>query len=113
GLLTMGDLQPVPIWAEATRRVRERFASLDDTELRRAVVHELIDWQVSDLLINTRSQIESADVSTISDVRAAPVLAQQSAEMNQLKREFELVLAERVYRHPQVLRFRQHVQEQL
>ena len=75
GLLTLEDLDPIPLWAEATRRVRGKFTSLDRNELRRAVVHELVDWQVRDLLETTREQIAARIIETVEQVRAAPPIA--------------------------------------
>ncbi len=50
GLITLDELLIRPLWAAAADRVRGRYAALTGIELRRAVLHELIDWQVSDLL---------------------------------------------------------------
>src|SRR5204862_25943 len=47
GLLTLDELLSVPLWREAAGRVRRRYATLDEPQLKRAVLHELIDWQVS------------------------------------------------------------------
>jgi dGTPase len=113
GLLTLSELAAVPLWAEATRRVGQRFSALDQTELRRAVVHELVDWQVSDLLLTTRDRISSHPLESIEQVRSSSMLALPSSAMAELKREFETVLKNRVYRHPQVLQLREKVQQQL
>ncbi len=113
GLLTLAELDKVPMWAEATRRVRVKFSVLNSVELRRAVVHELIDWQVSDLLTTTRKQISAHQIESIEQIRNSPALAQQSSEIAELKYEFEAVLKDRVYRHPEILRLRQQVQQQL
>jgi dGTPase len=113
GLLTLEELDPIPLWAEATRRVRTKFSSLDRNELRRAVVHELVDWQVRDLLETTREQVASRGIETVEQVRSAPPIALPGSEMAELKREFEAVLKGRVYRHPQVLKVRERVQQQL
>ena len=50
GLVDLGQLLTVPLWREAADRVRRRYANLDDRQLCRAIVHELINWQVDDLL---------------------------------------------------------------
>jgi dGTPase len=113
GLLTVAELATVPMWAEATRRIRLKYTALDDNELRRAVVHELVDWQVFDLLATTREQIAASGVASAVEVRSAPPLARHSSEVSELKRQFEAVLKDRVYRHPQVLRLREQVQRQL
>ncbi|MCC7084684.1 MAG: dNTP triphosphohydrolase [Pirellulales bacterium] len=113
GLLKLADLEREPLWREAARRVRQRYSALEATELRRAVVHEMVDWQVSDLLETTRQRIVANHIETIEQVRRAAPLALPSSEMAELKRQFEVVLKDRVYRHPQVLRVRDRVQAHL
>ena len=103
GLLTFSDLQAIPLWRSATQRVRRRTAAASDDELRRAVVHELIDWQATDLLAHTQQLLESSDVSTLADVRRLPTLVQASPEMAEQKAELERFLFSRVYRHPTVM----------
>jgi dGTPase len=110
GLLTLEELQRSPLWAEATRRVGRRFTALSAADLRRAVIHELIDWQVGDLIASTRDRINSAQIDSVATVREGPPLAAPSAEMAELKRQFESVLSERVYRHPRVTAVRSEVQ---
>lgn len=113
GLLTLGDLEHVPLWAEATRRVRARFIALEVDPLRRAVIHELVDWQVGDLLTTTRARILEGNVDSVAAVRQSKTLALPSDEMASLKRELEALLTERVYRHPDVMRLRAEVQSGL
>ena len=60
GLLALDQLLAVPLWREAAERVRRRFANLDDRQLRRAIVHELIDWQVGDLLAVVEARLADA-----------------------------------------------------
>ena len=50
GLLVASQLLEVPLWREARERVAQRTPTLDERQLRRAIVHELIDWQVSDAI---------------------------------------------------------------
>src|SRR6185295_18884245 len=50
GLLSLDELLTTRLWAAAAERVRSRTVGLEAGHLRRAVLHELIDWQVGDLL---------------------------------------------------------------
>ncbi len=113
GLLSMEDLENVPMWAEAARRVRQKFAAINQRDLRRTIIHELIDWQVGDLLATTQKRLQASAIDSVSQVRAAPLVAEPSAEMAQRKRDFEAILGDRVYRHPQILAVRSQVQEGL
>lgn len=114
GLLRLEELLELPLWAEAARRVRERFGNLTDKPLKRAVLHELIDWQTGDLIGRAQQRlvdlgIDSADAAQ----HCGQVLIAVSPELAELKRELERFLYDRVYRHPQVLRLRGEAQAML
>jgi dGTPase len=102
GLLELDQLLAVPLWREAAARVRGRFGNLDDQQLRRAIVHELINWQVSDLLVAVDLALETHGVASVADVRRAPALVTPSAELAGLKQGLEQFLFKNVYRHRQV-----------
>ena len=99
GLLQLAQLLEVPLWREAAARVHRRFAELDDQQLRRAIVHELINWQVADLLAVVSKEIVGRDIQSVAQVRNAPILATPSPELAELKRGLERFLYDRVYRH--------------
>ena len=64
GLLTLDQLLELPLWREARDRV-ENHAKLKERQLRRAIVHEILDWQVSDVIEQSR---RDADANTKSKV---------------------------------------------
>jgi dGTPase len=109
-LLTLDDLLETHLWAEAARRVQRRYASLDDGELRRAVLHELIDWQAGDLIERTFERLAAGEIRSWQAVRSAAPLIQPSTELAEQKLELESFLFERVYRHPEVLSHRNEAQ---
>jgi dGTPase len=113
GLLTLDELLSVPLWAEAAARVRRRAAGLTGDHLRRAVLHELIDWQVSDLLANAQAKLVHGNILNTDDVRRTPLIIQASRDLAEQKAELETFLRERVYRHPDVVRQRHVVQQYL
>ncbi|HWB11376.1 MAG TPA: deoxyguanosinetriphosphate triphosphohydrolase [Pirellulales bacterium] len=114
GLLELDELLQLPLWAEAERRVRSRYGALADDRLKRAVLHELIDWQVSELIECTERRLAEGGIRSIDDVRHAPeILIGVGSELADLKRELETFLFQRVYCHPQVLRFRTEAQSML
>ena len=113
GLLSVGELLQVPLWREAARRVRQRFADLGPAELRRAVLHELLDWQVGDLLEQATASLGRLGIDSVAAVRRTPPLIRPSRELAELKIELEAMLRERVYRHPQVLTMRGEAQARL
>ena len=74
GLLNLEQLLEVPLWREARERVVERFDSLDERQLRRAIVHEVIDWQVSDVLEQSRERCPSDSIASVARCAAVAVI---------------------------------------
>lgn len=113
GLLTMDELAEVPLFREATSRVKARYAALDTGELKRCILHELLDWQVSDLLTCTLERLETWGIESIEQVRQAQTIVRPNDELFALKAELEKFLYARVYRHPTVVASRLVAQQQL
>ena len=113
GQLTFGELMQIGMWREAVNRVQSRYASLDDADLRRATVHELIDWQVNDLLAATAKRLGEHNLRAADDVRRTPTLVLPGTELAEQKAELEQFLHKRLYRHADLLAFRQRAQERL
>jgi dGTPase len=113
GLLRLEQLLEVPLWREAGARVARRFANLDDRQLRRAIVHELIDWQVSDIVCVVEKELREQHVDSVAAARRLGVIVRPSAELAQQKPGLERFLFEHVYRHPEVLARRRDAQQAL
>ena len=104
GLLNLEDLLAVPLWQQAAAEVRENYPALDTERFRRAVIHRLIEFLVSDLVEATREQLTNHDVNSVADVRQHPGrLVEPSSPIRTKKAELEKFLYNRVYRHPNVL----------
>lgn len=113
GLLELEQLFEVELWNEAQRRVRKTHQALDGDELKRAVLHELIEWQVSDLFRQTTGNLKSQAIDSVAAVSAAAPLVTASSTIAEQKREMEAFLYDRVYRHPRVLEMRSRAQQYL
>ncbi len=113
GLLRLSELLEVPMWREAAERVGQRFTNLNDRHLRRAIVHAVIDWQVSDVVSVTQREIAERGIRSVADVRSLPTIVHPSAELANKKLGLERFLFERVYRHPDVLAKRRQAQQAL
>jgi dGTPase len=113
GLLMLDELIEIPLWKEARRRVRQRYSAIEGAQLKRAILHELIDWQVGDLLARAQQRLTETPLANVEAVRQAPYLISASPDLEQQKIELERFLYNRVYRHPQVLALRIRVQAQL
>jgi dGTPase len=112
GWLQLDQLLDVPLWQEARGRIDPQ-AGLNQSQLRRAIVHEVIDWQVSDVIECARRDIESLGIGSVADVRAAPVVVRPSLALAQKKSRLEDFLFDKVYRHSKLLSERQAAQQAL
>lgn len=113
GLVTLEELTESALVRESMDRVRRRSQSLNPDMQRKAVVHDLIDCQVSDVLrtsggLLAASGFSSAQAARTSDIRITP-----GAELAEKKAELEDFLYQRVYRHDQLIRVRTEAQQQL
>jgi dGTPase len=123
GLLTMDELLGLPLVAEAAGRVTARHGVLEGAALRHAVLHELVDLQVADLVERTRRALEMEGIDSGARGRAAGApggprpagsrLVSHAPALAAGKRELETFLFDRVYRSPRVLAVRVPAQERL
>ncbi len=113
GFLQLGQLLEIPLWRETHERIRRQFVNLNDRQLRRAIVHEVIEREVSDVLAVTKKQIAERGIASVEDVRRSPVTVGASKELSAKKAELEQFLFETVYHHPAVLEKRQQAQRAL
>lgn len=105
GIINVADLNKVPFWTRVVEKIREAHPRLPILQFQPTAVRALIDWQVTDLLEQTRLRLRQAGIRTIADVRAAPgILVAPGEEVRSLKAELERFLHERVYRHHRVMR---------
>jgi len=111
-LLELEQLLELPLWREARERIDDH-AMLNARQLRRAIVHRAIDWQVSDVIENTKRRLAEGRIESIADVRRAESIVHPSAQLAEKKIELEQFLFDRVYRHPGVLATRRRAQEAL
>jgi dGTPase len=112
GLLTIEQLLELPLWREARDRVADH-ARLNSRQLRRAIVHEILDWQVSDVISETLRELASQNIASVADVRRATVIVRPSQALSGKKIELEEFLFDKVYRHPGVVAKRCNAQQAL
>ncbi|MDA1051578.1 MAG: HD domain-containing protein [Planctomycetota bacterium] len=113
GLLSLDELAEVPLTREMLRRVNDRFSGLSPRVLRLMLVHELIDYQVSDVLRRCGQYLATAGLQTAQQARLAPFLIGPSEPVAVQKAELERLLYDRVYRHPDIIRVREQAQSRL
>lgn len=113
GLVTLEEMAEIPLVAECLAHVRRQHTSLNPKQLRKAVVHRLIDRQVSNMLEYCggelmRREFPNAAAATESDFLIGP-----SPELAEQKAELEAFLYEHVYRHPKLIEVRSQAQDRI
>lgn len=112
-LVTLDELARCDLVREALAAIRLQHADLRDDLLRKAVVHRLIDQQVTDALNHASALLADLQQATSDEVRRLPVRIIASPDMLERKRELERFLYEQVYRHPRLIAVRSQAQERL
>ena len=122
GLVTLEELLDLPLVADAAARVRDRYGPLEGMDLRRAVLHELVDFQVAELVARSRGALESAGIDSVEKVRSAfrgsgsgsgTRLVEHAPPLATAKKQLEKFLFQRVYRSERVMAVRTAVQQKL
>lgn len=120
GLVTLDELLDLPVVAAAAARVTDRYGLLDGIDRRRAVIHELVDMQVVDLVEESRAAIKKRGIDSVAMVRS-----QKNAEGHPLrivahspritagKKDLEAFLFRKVYRSERVMDVRVAAQAKL
>ncbi|MBT8080178.1 MAG: deoxyguanosinetriphosphate triphosphohydrolase [Gammaproteobacteria bacterium] len=103
GLLTLEQLRSQQLVGEQYEVVQRRYPDLEDRRLIYEISRRMIDKLVTDLIENTRANIESLDPRSIDDVRSqvAPlvVLTDEVFEEHMSLKRF---LSKNLYRHEKV-----------
>lgn len=104
GLITIEQLNEVPLFAEHAAAVLREFPALTARRRIHETIRRMIDAQVSDLLGESAARIKHAMPERLTDIYAAPPLIAFSAAMQQENRTMKQFLRENLYRHYLVLR---------
>jgi len=113
GLVTVEEMATQTLIKEALQHARKNYAGLTDDFLRQAIVHRLIERQVTDMIYWCGKELEknsfpSAEAACQSGFAIGP-----SPELAEQKSELEKFLYENVYRHPDLMTVRLQGQNRL
>ncbi|KAK0359503.1 hypothetical protein LTR94_031039, partial [Friedmanniomyces endolithicus] len=87
GLLTLGQIEAVPLVAEGWARLDTTFPDLPRERLAGELIRSQIGAMVNDLIAETKRRVAAAGVETVADVRGAgQCLAHFSPEMAEQER---------------------------
>ncbi len=104
GLITLEQLEAVPLVAEQLREVRHAYPDLPERRVVHETVRRMINTLVTDLIRQSECNIASQAPASLEDVRIAPALIAYSPEVNELQRQLKNFLRIHLYRHYRVLR---------
>jgi dGTPase len=104
GLLTLAQLDEVPLFARHAQAVRAEHPGIGEKRLIHETVRRMINTLAVDLIEETRRRIAAAAPGSVDDVRAAPPLAAFSEPVRAEAEALKLFLRDRLYRHYQVMR---------
>jgi dGTPase len=113
GLVSIGELREIPLIRELAACVEDRFGPLEGKRLRKALVHALIDRQVTSLLETAERFLLTHAPTSADEARRMDFRFEVDGALARRKRELEEFLYERVYRHPQVIAVRREAQGRL
>ena len=104
-LLDLDQLRRVALWKENEKRFDEQYTGLDFRLKKYQVVRSIINELISDFSKNTLNNLEYYRVSTVDDVRHAPIrIAAFGAEVAEKNKELKQFLHKNMYSHRKVLR---------
>ncbi|MDR2129228.1 MAG: deoxyguanosinetriphosphate triphosphohydrolase [Burkholderiaceae bacterium] len=103
GLLTLRQLEAVPLLAHHLASVRQDHPALDDRRLLHETIRRMLSHQIYDVIDTTRAALAAAAPASANAVRrhSAPLVqfgAPLRAQLDALKH----FLLQKLYRHPQV-----------
>jgi dGTPase len=113
GLVTLDQMSKLELIDRCLKDVRTHYTALDRDLLRKAVVHRLIDVQVTRMLTHNAAELRERQFSCAQDAINSDFLIGPDQTLGQQKRELEQFLYENVYRHPTLMQVRKLAQERL
>ncbi len=103
GLITMEQLESVPLVDDYRRQVLAEHPGLTGRRLLYEVIRVMLSAQVHDVIDTTARALREAQPADADACRRLPPLVQFSADMAQGSQRLKQFLFQNLYRHPQVM----------
>ncbi len=113
GLVSIEEMRSLSLICECLEHVRSRYSALNHDLMRKALVHRLIERQVTSLIAHCAGELRERDFRTTEEAVSSDFLIGHSKELAEMKRELENFLYERVYRHPKLISVREKAQQRV
>ena len=96
-------IKEVEVWAAAARSVQRKYGRLPMESRRYYTIREIIDRQVTDVVLTTEERLASSGVRTADDVRACQrPIVRYSPERRRENLQLRKYLYRNLYYHPEV-----------
>jgi dGTPase len=104
GLITLDQLDEIPLWREMRRKVREDHGDVRERVLRAQTIIGLINQLVTDLARESARRVDGAAPTDVAALRALPERLVGFSETQRARlAELKQFLSEHFYHHPTVL----------
>jgi dGTPase len=113
GLVTIEQMSKLEMIKESIGYVRQNYTALNEDLLRQAIVHRLIERQVTSLISHCAGQLKDFGFQSHLEAINSPFLIAHADELAEQKSELERFLYQNVYRHPKLITIRQQAQQRL
>ena len=113
GLVDLEEMLDLELVQDCQSKARKKYTALSDEFLRQAIVHQLIERQVTDLIYWCGAKLGEFQFASAADARRSDFVMGPSPELAEQKQELEEFLYERVYRHPRLIKVRESAQDRL
>lgn len=112
GLLTLQDLEAVPVLGAILSDVHKEYPGLEDSRLIHELVRRLITQMVEDVIHETQRRIIAYNIETMNDIRhAGSSIATFSKSFQEGEKAIKAFLFTKMYRHSDVMRIRGHAEQ--
>ena len=113
GLVNIEEMKHLRLIKDSLSFVRSNFTNLNDDLLRKALVHRLLNFQVTCLLSHCAAELKRHQFQSAEEAMTSGFRLGHATEIRQQKEELEKFLYERVYRHPQLVEIRNRAQDRV
>jgi len=99
------ELNQITLWNNLAGNLKKRYAQLSPSHRRHQLVRMLINFEVSDLIEETKKIIQKCQVKTLEDVRNAKEdIVRFSDTTRKLNSQLKEFLFDKMYRHYRMIR---------
>lgn len=105
GLISMESLDKINLWNSIATQINAKYPNAERKIRRCLIIKELINYQVTDLIEETKKRLQKYKINSTQKVRMCPYkIASFSPQLNKEKKVLEKFLFNNLYMHPRVIR---------